>query len=190
MSCSCHRHSDSNHGHSHSHCHPKSHCHHESHGHSHSHCHHESHGHSHSHCKKNPDFVFFYSSDINDNGTKINQRNLGDSVIETMIANLTDSKSEKIGKLLSLMTSYDITKNTNIKFPALHNDTYFFPNGSINITIPKPTRINPQKKFTFPAGLKIVIPISSGTGIYLNKKGFVVIHTEEYKRKVEIFLKK
>lgn len=139
--------------------------------------------------KRKPDFVFFYTTDIN-KGAEINEQNLGDSVIISFKANLQNSKLENVGKILAFYTSFDVNKDKNKKFSSINNITFILPNGSINLIIPTPNQINPQGKLNFPAGLKISAPITSGTGLYSNVKGTILIYTEEYKRKVGVFLKK
>ena len=141
------------------------------------------------HFKRKPDLVYFYTTDINKK-TQINEQILGDSVIISFKANLQNSKLENVGKLLAFYTSFDVNKDKNKKFPSINNITFVLPNGSINLVIPTPNQINPQGKLNLPAGLKIVSPIASGTGMFLNAKGYLLIHTKEYERKVEIFLKK
>jgi hypothetical protein len=149
-------------------------------------CNGHSQSHYHSHCKKNPDLVFYFSSDVN-KGTIIDKLKFGNSVLETVYGYLTDKNSKNIGRLATTKMNYDVNDvNKNNIYDITEDKTFYLKNGTITIIFPSTNTKDSQGNIVSLSGTTIT-RIVTGTGVYLNKKGYVKIKRKNLNRKISIY---
>jgi hypothetical protein len=149
-------------------------------------CNGHSQSHYHSYCKKNPDLVFYFSSDVN-KGTIIDKLKFGNSVLETIYGSLTDKNSKNIGRVAANRMNYNVNDiNKNNIYDRTEDKTFYLNNGTITIIFPSSNTKDSKGNFVSLSGTTIT-RIVSGTGVYLNKKGYVKIERKNLNRKVSIY---
>jgi hypothetical protein len=149
-------------------------------------CNGHSQSHDHSYCKKNPDLVFYFSSDVN-KGTIIDKLKFGNSVLETIYGSLTDKNSKNIGRVAANRMNYNVNDlNKNNIYDRTEDKTFYLNNGTITIIFPSSNTKDSKGNFVSLSGTTIT-RIVSGTGVYLNKKGYVKIERKNLNRKVSIY---
>jgi hypothetical protein len=118
---------------------------------------------------------FFYN--LKSNNTVISKQFFDSTLIETLNGNIYEdvNLTTSIGKIAIINTIYDINNsNNNNLFDVTAQVTLFLSDGNIQfITAFKVTKNN-EGNYIFPTS-KTKFKILSGTGKYLNAKGYITI---------------
>jgi hypothetical protein len=130
--------------------------------------------------KKKPDLTLFWSLD--DNLSIFSKINFGSTEIETINGNLKDSKNNVVGRFAFTNTIYDISDaNQNGLFENTSQSTLFLPKGNIQYTTAFQVTKDSQGNYIFPSS-ETKYKIISGTGIYFNVDGYIVINAKDMSR--------
>jgi len=109
-------------------------------------------------------------------------------MIETINGNLFDKTQTNVGRFAITNTIYDINdSNNNGLFEEASQTTLYLQKGNIQFSTAYQVTKDSQGNYIFPSG-KTVFKILSGTGVFLNAKGFVVINSNGTLRKINIYI--
>jgi hypothetical protein len=137
------------------------------------------------HCCIKPDLSLFYNLD--DNITIFSRNTFGSTIIETINGNLLNKNNNVVGRIAITNTIYDINDtNNNGLYENSSQTTLFLKKGNIQFTTAYQVTKDSQGNFIFPSG-KTIYKIVSGTGIYLNAKGYIMIIANNMARKANIY---
>jgi hypothetical protein len=132
-----------------------------------------------------PDLKLYWNLD--DNLSIFSKNTFGSTVLETINGNITDYKKNNIGRFAITNTIYDINDNNqNGLFENTSQTTFFLPKGAIQFTTAFQVIKDIQGNFIFPTS-ETIYKIISGTGIYLDAKGYVVIYAKNMLRQANIY---
>ena len=144
----------------------------------------------------NPDLTFYYSM-LPLAGTVTNTSNMGSDLnvstsayIYNTIPPIPPNVSESIGVVCMIGTMFNMT-TPSVDYKNITTQSFFLPNGTItflqNISCVKDS----EGRFIFPPNSVYVYSITSASGGYIGKTGFIKITTDEYKnRKIEVYFTK
>jgi hypothetical protein len=136
-------------------------------------------------CQNYPYLKLYF--DLNDNLSIFAKNIFGSSIIETINGNLFNQNNINIGRFAITNTIYDLNDtNQSGLFEVTSTSTFFLQKGNIQYTTSHQIIKDSQGNYIFPDG-KSIFKILSGTGIFLNAKGYVVIYSKNTTRKVCIY---
>jgi hypothetical protein len=144
----------------------------------------------------NPDLTFYYSMSPLA-GTVTNISNTGsDSNVSTSayiydtIPPIPPNVSESIGFMCLTGTKFNVT-TPSVDYKNITNQSFFLQNGTITFLQNILSVKDSQGHFIFPPNSVYVYSITSASGGYIGKTGFIKITTDEYKnRKIEVYFTK
>ena len=146
----------------------------------------------------NPGLEFYYSLKLI--GTRINRIDSGRDIIQTANGFLFADPEYKIpiGKFAFNITIYDVyrddvpvTDDTPRTFQVTGTNVYFLPQGTISHSINLSFIRDPQGNFVVPPDVTNVYQILSGSGDFLNAKGFFIqLTNDELGRKMIAYFDK
>ena len=138
--------------------------------------------------RRNPDLVFYYSDD--DTISNYSKFKFGSTLILNISGNITDkSITTKNYNTIGYFTEYKMCNpNTNNTAYVTNIETFFLKNGSIQLQPAGIQPINFQGNYSITSNNTLTFKIISGTGNYLNAKGYVTINTyDNLERKVSVY---
>jgi hypothetical protein len=132
-----------------------------------------------------PDLEFYYDLDITK--TVFSNFSFGSTTILTKNSTLFNSNPEiSIGKVSITNTLYNITDTSQLSVNTASASAYHFLDGTIQYIAAQSMIKNSQGNYVWPPGV-FILNIVSGSGKYLNAKGYILVKSEGLIRDISIY---
>jgi len=114
----------------------------------------------------------------------------GSTIIETITGPLLNKNKNSVERFAITNTIYDLNDiNQDGFYESTSMITFYLKRGNIQVSAASQVTKDSDGKYIFPTG-KYIYTILSGTGKFLNARGYVIINANNTKRNVIIAYKK